>query len=46
MRKEPTHEENKKIVNTYTPNTGTLNSIKQILRDLKGQMDNKNSKGL
>lgn len=46
MIKGPIHQKDK-ILNTYTPYIGAPKCIKQILRDLKQEIDNNsNSRGL
>ena len=40
MIKRSTYQEDKKIVNIYVPNIGAPKYIKQILTDLKGEIDN------
>ena len=40
MIKESIQEEDITLVNIYTPNTGAPKYIKQILTDIKGEIDN------
>lgn len=37
--KETIHQENLKIINTYAPNSRASNFIKQILLDIKREID-------
>ena len=39
MVKGSTHQEELTILNIYTPNTGTLKYIKQVLNDLQRDLD-------
>ena len=39
MVKRSTQQEELTILNTYTPNTGASRYIKQVLNDLKGDLD-------
>ena len=39
MLKKPIQQENTTLVNTYVPNTGAPKYIKQILMDIKGEIE-------
>lgn len=41
MTKRSIPQKDVTVMNIYTPNNGTLNYIKQILTDLKREIDNK-----
>lgn len=40
MTKGPVCQEDIAIINIHAPNTGTSKYIKQLMRDLKGEIDN------
>ena len=45
MIKESIQEEDVTIVNVYTPNTGAPQYIRQMLEDIKGEIDSNNNCG-